>query len=474
MTTHDSNCEYDAAFVMRHRRLQGFGGLGGGGFGGLGGGGASANSRCPMATFADRAQVVDAACAVGPGLGLPTQCSVGCALDFMPFWSECSELVTMFLGSELAEFEALSAECDGKDTRAILYMVDSLECDSTAFRATTFNRQGIIETYEPGNVPSLSACGDLCDDREGCEGFAYNSENACQLLNAGGGGVLPGEIASGITMSGHEGQVRIAGGGARGVLEINFGGQGWNAVCDDVFDSTPAAAIATCMTLGYATGTEYDTTHGSDEFAADNIQCPDTATNLNQCTMQDPYSDNCSDGETVGIDCQGLGSGVNWQGTPQQGEIYDVVDTVADTAGLYVMVDLRLNFDDAQEFCREHFYDLASVHTLSQEQTVSDLCDLSHFGTTGCHVGVHDDTRSDALIDLSGGTGGEAGELVYTVEGVAIVTSNNPVYNNGDLRKPPSPSTHPYEPGNCKLNGIAAASILTSGHQKYWKNMAMF
>jgi hypothetical protein len=177
--------------------------------------------------------------------------------------------------------------------------------------------------FPPGDAATfVSASNNPCDSSFGDSNLWYYSMDAdsysegstgneaqitvtCGGSAPEGSGVVPGGIAS-ITMSGHEGEVRIAGGGARGVLEMNFGGQGWNAVCDDYFDNNPAAAIATCMTLGYATGTEYDTTHGSSDFAADNVQCPDGATSLNQCTMQNPYSDNCSDGETVGIDCQGV------------------------------------------------------------------------------------------------------------------------------------------------------------------------
>ena len=90
-----TNCVYDASFVLGHRRTQGFGGIGGGGFGGLGGNGnLLGSSRCPMSDFADRTQAVDSACAVGPGLGLPPQCSVECALEFMPFWEDCEDLVS--------------------------------------------------------------------------------------------------------------------------------------------------------------------------------------------------------------------------------------------------------------------------------------------------------------------------------------------------------------------------------------------
>ena len=98
-------------------------------------------------------------------------------------------------------------------------------------------------------------------------------------------------------------QARISGGGPRGVLELNIDDQGWGAVCDDYFDQ--AATTTFCLSLGYAVdAVQYDTTHGNSNFAADDIHCDAGATSMEQCaTSDEPYTDNCGDGETVGIDC---------------------------------------------------------------------------------------------------------------------------------------------------------------------------
>eukprot|EP01051_Picozoa_sp_SAG22_P003500 SAG22_NODE_172_length_16609_cov_14.370806_2_plen_2010_part_00 len=136
-------------------------------------------------------------------------------------------------------------------------------------------------------------------------------------IRAGQNVVVSGELMDGsscpppppsseLTMGGtsYPVQVRIDGGGPRGVLQLNINNQGWGAVCDDIFDSNTNAAIAFCATLGYSGGTQYDTTHGSDEFAADDITCPNGASSISECSSSRvPYTDNCGDSETVGIYC---------------------------------------------------------------------------------------------------------------------------------------------------------------------------
>eukprot|EP01043_Picozoa_sp_COSAG02_P050463 COSAG02_NODE_5189_length_4555_cov_10.704668_1_plen_405_part_00 len=89
---------------------------------------------------------------------------------------------------------------------------------------------------------------------------------------------------------------------SRGVLEMNIDGAGWDAVCDDGFGSDEAETF--CIALGFSGGSTYDTTHGDSGFAADDINCPSGSTSLSQCSSsRAPYTDNCGDSETVGIDC---------------------------------------------------------------------------------------------------------------------------------------------------------------------------
>ena len=98
-------------------------------------------------------------------------------------------------------------------------------------------------------------------------------------------------------------QVRIEGGGTRGNLQFNIGGQGWGYVCDDRFDTNNNAAIAACQDLGYSTGTHFDATV-PDDYAADDMKCPSGSTSMSQCTMV-AYSDNCVGEEGIGLECSG-------------------------------------------------------------------------------------------------------------------------------------------------------------------------
>eukprot|EP01044_Picomonas_judraskeda_P032368 COSAG03_NODE_12483_length_545_cov_0.834081_1_plen_181_part_11 len=96
--------------------------------------------------------------------------------------------------------------------------------------------------------------------------------------------------------------VRIHDGGSRGVLQMNVDNGGWDAVCDDSFDDNEADVV--CQHLGYAGGTAYAATHGDDSFAVDDLNCPDGAADLSECaTLRQPYVDDCSGDETVGIEC---------------------------------------------------------------------------------------------------------------------------------------------------------------------------
>ena len=102
-------------------------------------------------------------------------------------------------------------------------------------------------------------------------------------------------------------EVRIRGGGSRGLLQMNVGGTGWGAVCDDGFDANDNAAVAFCRSLGYSGlgAQHYQETHGDDEFAADDVQCPLGSSSIADCTSRAPHQDDCTDAETVGLDCAG-------------------------------------------------------------------------------------------------------------------------------------------------------------------------
>ena len=113
-------------------------------------------------------------------------------------------------------------------------------------------------------------------------------------------------------------QVRISGGRRRGVLEMRFlvHGRGgwdtdgrwegwgrWGAVCQHHFGEEEADAV--CMTLGFDGGWKFGTTHGDDDFALDDLNCPAGSADLSACMSRAPYNDDCNDEHTVGIQCSG-------------------------------------------------------------------------------------------------------------------------------------------------------------------------
>ena len=136
----------------------------------------------------------------------------------------------------------------------------------------------------------------------------------------------------------------------------------WGAVCDNKFKDSLDGAKAVCKTLGYETFEEqpeecdpveaeepgdvatacqldpgtidaarvwqpgkctrlagngrcqyvpkipasygyFPASHGDDDFVVDNLECPPGSDSITSCTMSTPYTDTCSDVETIGIDC---------------------------------------------------------------------------------------------------------------------------------------------------------------------------
>ena len=164
----------------RRRRVQ---------FGGFGGH-SSGSSRCPLRGFDDRATIVDSACHMGQGLGMPTSCSTACALELKPFWDDCHDLIARFLDDEIDEFDALHAECADKGVRAVLYMVESLDCDATPYLLSGGGRSNSVIADYPattGETNTVRSCADMCDDTAGCVSFALPADGdnkQCQILSA--------------------------------------------------------------------------------------------------------------------------------------------------------------------------------------------------------------------------------------------------------------------------------------------------
>ena len=120
---------------------------------------------------------------------MPTSCSTGCALELKPFWDDCHDLIARFLDDEIGEFDALHTECADKGVRAVLYMVESLDCDSTPYLLSGGGRpDSVIADYPANNgeTNTVRSCADMCDDTDGCMAFALPDDGdhrQCQILS---------------------------------------------------------------------------------------------------------------------------------------------------------------------------------------------------------------------------------------------------------------------------------------------------
>ena len=65
-------------------------------------GGSLESSKCSFATFQGRVRAVEQACCTTAGScqngAAPTECSIKCATVYVPFWTECSEILNLVLG----------------------------------------------------------------------------------------------------------------------------------------------------------------------------------------------------------------------------------------------------------------------------------------------------------------------------------------------------------------------------------------
>lgn len=96
--------------------------------------------------------------------------------------------------------------------------------------------------------------------------------------------------------------LRIAGGGSAGRLEVWHSGV-WGTVCDDSFTDVEAAAA--CRALCYESGSSLGNSvpGGTGTIWLDDVACPDTATPFFDCTHRGFGRHNCNHAEDVGISC---------------------------------------------------------------------------------------------------------------------------------------------------------------------------
>ncbi|XP_041739279.1 macrophage receptor MARCO [Coregonus clupeaformis] len=95
--------------------------------------------------------------------------------------------------------------------------------------------------------------------------------------------------------------VRIAGGGARGRVEVMWLGQ-WGTVCDDSFDTLDGTVL--CQMLGYQrASTVFTASAGMGKIWFDDLRCKGTETSVFDCPHNGLGVNNCQHNEDAGVQC---------------------------------------------------------------------------------------------------------------------------------------------------------------------------
>ncbi|XP_023682442.2 uncharacterized protein marco [Paramormyrops kingsleyae] len=95
--------------------------------------------------------------------------------------------------------------------------------------------------------------------------------------------------------------VRIAGGGSQGRVEVFYQGQ-WGTICDDSFDVTDGGVI--CRMLGYQRAVSVSTgAAGSGKIWLDDLNCTGTESSIFDCRATTIGTHNCSHNEDAAVSC---------------------------------------------------------------------------------------------------------------------------------------------------------------------------
>ncbi|KAM9448888.1 uncharacterized protein marco isoform 1-T3 [Salvelinus alpinus] len=95
--------------------------------------------------------------------------------------------------------------------------------------------------------------------------------------------------------------VRIAGGGTRGRVEVMWSGQ-WGTVCDDGFDILDGTVI--CKMLGYQrASTVFTASHGIGRIWLDDLRCTGREASVFDCPHNGMGISNCQHNEDAGVQC---------------------------------------------------------------------------------------------------------------------------------------------------------------------------
>jgi hypothetical protein len=94
---------------------------------------------CPATSFDERVQEVENACcdtdAGGVSEcqnGIPTSCSIACAVVFDKFFTECNTLLTRFADEQMSDYQDLEQRCLSQDVRPMIYAAARADCAKTS------------------------------------------------------------------------------------------------------------------------------------------------------------------------------------------------------------------------------------------------------------------------------------------------------------------------------------------------------
>jgi hypothetical protein len=87
--------------------------------------------QCAADEFDARVQEVDDACcstASDCQNSVPSLCSIGCAVVFDKFFTECGDLLRHFADETFGVYEKLEQQCQSQDVRSLIYAVSEVDC----------------------------------------------------------------------------------------------------------------------------------------------------------------------------------------------------------------------------------------------------------------------------------------------------------------------------------------------------------
>lgn len=115
-------------------------------------------SACPLSDFEQRAAVVNAACCDdGKCSGVPNRCDAKCAIEYNPFFDDCSNLLTLQLPApDVVKYNQLHTTCATE--LPIDGLIDALvHCRSVVQCSSLPEQEGMTITLSNGNISPSTA-----------------------------------------------------------------------------------------------------------------------------------------------------------------------------------------------------------------------------------------------------------------------------------------------------------------------------